>query len=632
MSRFFLIIWGIIIPSLVFCFTEQEVQTVSSSKQWLKLLHYRQSYFRKFKSEEDLPSFFFSPDGKTSPYNELRANLQAFQIDVTDNPNQHAQCRFPARYRFLKEKLKLDFKDINCSELTTWLTTINGDSITLISANSYPQNPISTFGHTFLRINSNRSSDLQLVADSKKMDLLDYSIGFAADSPPSITGFSYIAKGVFGGFNGHFSVVPYYLKTKEYNNLESRDIWEYDLNFTKEETHQLMLHLWELGDSASFDYYFFDENCSYQILTLLDVLRDELNLAEEFPVYTPPMETVKVIANKYHLVTNIKYRPSLYTKMKLSQGKLSSSDKQLLKKMTDDKKLIQESNNPEILEALIAYYTYLKQKESHFYKKADDQKYYLALRKRAEFASATNNNNTILTEKNSPHKSHDTKLINLSLGYWRSKEQFFYQDLKFSAAYHDYLSQDAGYPAFSKFDILSFKLRYINQHAEVKQRLSIQELSPLEIVSLLPLTDIDQAISWAGELKYLSPLEDERSHVYKAGGRIGVSKLAGITENSLFFSLFGPEVQYAPTENKIVTNLNLQSGIIIPISETFKLSGNYILNYNLFNRSYKFYHQPNIILSQILNKNLELRLNSTYLNRNQLSSMTDVKIELMKYF
>ena len=41
------------------------------------------------------------------------------------------------------------------------------------------------------------------------------------------------------------------------------------------------MHAWELGN-ASFDYFFFKENCSYHLLALLDYADPTLHLTDEF--------------------------------------------------------------------------------------------------------------------------------------------------------------------------------------------------------------------------------------------------------------------------------------------------------------------------------------------------------------
>ena len=88
-------------------------------------------------------------------------------------------------------------------------------------------------------------------------------------------GVNYAFKGLFGGYQGRFSIAPYYVAVKTYGDIENRDIWEYGLNLTQEETSQMLRHVWEMR-SAWFDYYFLDENCSYHLLSLLETARPGL--------------------------------------------------------------------------------------------------------------------------------------------------------------------------------------------------------------------------------------------------------------------------------------------------------------------------------------------------------------------
>ena len=69
------------------------------------------------------------------------------------------------------------------------------------------------------------------------------------------------------------------------------------------------MHAWELGN-ASFDYFFFKENCSYHLLALLDYADPALHLTDEFLFWTVPADTVRLIASKPGLVSGIAYRPS----------------------------------------------------------------------------------------------------------------------------------------------------------------------------------------------------------------------------------------------------------------------------------------------------------------------------------
>ncbi|MGT0149952.1 Lnb N-terminal periplasmic domain-containing protein [Vibrio metschnikovii] len=105
--------------------------------------------------------------------------------------------------------------------------------------------------------------------------MVAFAINFAAEPEGNDNPALYAMKGLFGFYPGRFTVMPYYRKVREYNDIESRDIWEYPLNLTEQEVERVLLHLWEM-QLAEFDYYFLDENCSYQLLALLELARDDL--------------------------------------------------------------------------------------------------------------------------------------------------------------------------------------------------------------------------------------------------------------------------------------------------------------------------------------------------------------------
>ena len=73
-----------------------------------------------------------------------------------------------------------------------------------------------------------------------------------------------------GGFPGRFYVMPYYVKVQEYSNIESRDLWEYELSLSPAQVQRLVMHAWETR-TTEFDYLFLTRHCSYQLLTLLEV-------------------------------------------------------------------------------------------------------------------------------------------------------------------------------------------------------------------------------------------------------------------------------------------------------------------------------------------------------------------------
>jgi len=277
---------------------------LAADPYWLSLLHYKRDRLGGYTSQADDPVFFNHPRGEHEPALELEATLRAFF--AAGNGDDQPQCRFPARYHWLDEKLAFDARRLPraaCAELRLWQDTLSAHSATLVFPAAYLNGPSSMFGHTLLRINP---------GDSRRdVPLAAYALNYAANADPADNGAFYAYKGIFGGYPGVFSIVPYYQKIKEYSDLENRDVWEYELNLDQAEVDQLLRHAWEVRH-VNFDYYFLTENCSYHMLSLLEVARPGVQLTDQFSVKAIPSDTVRAVTAA-GMVASVDYRPSATT-------------------------------------------------------------------------------------------------------------------------------------------------------------------------------------------------------------------------------------------------------------------------------------------------------------------------------
>jgi len=57
------------------------------------------------------------------------------------------------------------------------------------------------------------------------------------------------------------------------------------------------MHAWSSGPSIS-TITFFDENCSYYLLELLEVARPDLDLTQDFRWWAIPSDTVRVVVGR----------------------------------------------------------------------------------------------------------------------------------------------------------------------------------------------------------------------------------------------------------------------------------------------------------------------------------------------
>lgn len=276
---------------------------LAQAAYWHKLLHYRHDLLGRWRSEAYTPSFFLAPNGKTDPAAELAATLAAMRN--SDGGDSSAACRFPARRRWLVAHGLLPATEPDCPALRDWLAGINPNQATLIFAADYLNNPSSAFGHTLLRIDTPGQTE-----DSR---LLSYAINFAANTNES-NGVLFAYHGLTGGYPGQYSVMAYYQKVREYSDLEDRDLWEYRLRLNHDELVRMLEHLWELKGVA-FPYYFLLQNCSWQLLGLLDIAREGLELQQRFGLYAIPTDTLRTVVDSPDMLAATVYRPSAGTKL-----------------------------------------------------------------------------------------------------------------------------------------------------------------------------------------------------------------------------------------------------------------------------------------------------------------------------
>lgn len=264
-------------------------------------------------SEVEDKVFFLAEDGKRDASAELEATIEALYNEIRFDDNSTA-CLFPARKHWLVKELGMrNLPNVKCAQFDYLLERMDPKSVSLIFPFMQGSSPSSMFGHTFLRIDSN-----------SKPKMLSYAFNYGSEHNEDDNKLSYMYKGFFGGYKGKYSLLPYYEKIKEYRDLEERDIWEYDLNFTKEETEQMLRHIWEVELNYSW-YYFFTQNCSYKMLWIMESAREDLNLRKYFNFHVIPSETVRATVDE-GIVAENHYIPARSSKLIAYESKLDDKD------------------------------------------------------------------------------------------------------------------------------------------------------------------------------------------------------------------------------------------------------------------------------------------------------------------
>lgn len=274
--------------------------------QWLRLGHWKRSGWPGAWVSDASAGFFLAPGGRRDPRAEYAASLAALRSP--DPPgDDHVRCRFPARSAWLIERERLDAGALpkpDCSKYEDWRRLLDAGSASLIFASSYLDNPSSMFGHTFLRLERRATG-----GDPLRDNTLNFAAETGADG-----GLAFAAKGLLGLYPGKYTVMPYYMKIAEYNDMENRDLWEYSLALSSAEVDRLAAHAWELGQ-GSFPYYFFSKNCSYQLMPTLEAAAPRLSLMAGSPAIVGPADTLYAVRGVPGLTPAAAYRPSHATVM-----------------------------------------------------------------------------------------------------------------------------------------------------------------------------------------------------------------------------------------------------------------------------------------------------------------------------
>lgn len=488
------ILFALVLPSLAHAsdnpylealIGQARAMRLAENSVWRNLLHYKTYWlWPGGRSLADAPGFFNAVDGKTNPQSELEATLTSFFAPAAQNDApQHPQCAFVARYRWLDENLHFDpmrLRPQACKAFDEWRTSLNPQGATLIFPTSFLNNPASMYGHTLLRIDA-KSQD-------ERTRLLAYAVNYAANTDET-SGLVFAVKGLLGGYPGQFSIAPYYIKVREYNDIENRDIWEYELNLNQREIDRMVMHLWELGP-VYFDYYFFDENCSYHLLSILEVARSGLELTDDFRWWAIPSDTVRAVTSQAGLLRRAVFRPASATMMRHRASLLSEIQRQMAEDLADrkiqaeDPRLTQlpESQRAAVIELGYDYFTYKSAG------KEDTGGYgreLLMARSRLESGAPLA---PVPVPDVRPDQGHSTARVALGLG---REDGTKFVELRLRPAYHDLLDPEGGYTPGAQTEFFDVTLRRFEDES-----VKLWEFTPIDIVSLSPRDEFFKPVSW----------------------------------------------------------------------------------------------------------------------------------------
>ncbi|MCO4792254.1 MAG: DUF4105 domain-containing protein [Bacteriovoracaceae bacterium] len=490
--------------------------------QWLNALHYKKTLFGGFQSEADSKSFFFAKDGEDNSKSEMQATILALLEGKPSDINQHAQCRFPTRTKIIK-RLFPDLANnlkIVCPQFEEFKKKLSAKAVSIVFSSYYLDTPASAFGHTLMRFSK--------YADPKEgesFELLDNAVNYSANVTTN-NALIYGLLGLSGGFKGEFAFMPYFYKVREYNDFESRDIWDYHLNLNQEQIDTVVTHVWEMKQTY-FAYWYLTENCSYHMLSLLDVANPNWRLAERNPYFVVPVDTIQTVKDTPNLLKTVSFRPSKRRVIKSRLEKMSSEEKssfdQMAKDFTKpfDDEGLSEKSKANVLDAAMDFLDYKYAEEilmNNSTPSAWKRKFLIA---RSKISIKSKEVQIPFPTKEQPQLGHRSRRIAIGGGKASESDAFGLFEYRFTL--HDLLDNPIGHNKDAWMEMGNFKFRY---HPKVESKgdssmFRLDDFSLFHVLSLSPLQEYFSTMTWTARLGAKTIKDEGCSYCFTPMMRIG---------------------------------------------------------------------------------------------------------------
>jgi hypothetical protein len=447
-------------------------------------MRYKKS-FTGYTSEVDYPEYFLSENGKYDPDAEMQKSIQKLQEPFSKykDPNKHPACLFPGRYiyfnRIGKIPKKMNFE--KCPDYDVFRKKLELHSVSVIFSSYFINKPASAFGHTLLKLNKE---------DPTTSDLKSYGVDFSAQVTTT-NPIAYGVLGIIGGFYGRFSLLPYFLKLREYNDYESRDLWEFELNFEKDELELLVAHLWDMN-LALFDYFYFTENCSYHITRFIDAIKPKWKLTEQLYHFVIPIDTLIPLVKKQGVTKSIYFRPSLQKRTQEQIDKLDDKQIRFVKDSTENLNInsilnIEQDKQVQALDTLIDFTDYKFPAQLHLEKsgKIQDFKREILIKR---------SNIPVNTKRINKIKRDDFNFAHLprkfGVGYRDANQRGLQLRHRFSL--HNVLEPQGD--IYSKFSLEMGKTSLFFDSD--REKFVLEQFEVANVEALRPLTILEKKLSW----------------------------------------------------------------------------------------------------------------------------------------
>ena len=320
------------------------------------------------------------------------------------------------------------------------------------------------------------------------------------------------------------------------------------------------------GFLANFNglYYFFDDNCAYRIVRIIEAIRPEWTVSNH-TIYAIPGEIVKNLFNEESIVRKIKVKPSLKRKVMAQYQSMTEEEKlkskRLVQLVSDETSLEVSSANAKILSFANLYFENLRQRKKGKLTQKENKRWN-EIQKALSQSSEKVMLATPQKVTTQPELGHNSYAVRAQLvNNLKLNRSYLHLDLQ--SAYHDLKNIDLAYSPFSQLIFPSIQFR-----ADDK-KIYFDKLTFVDIISLTPYTWIDPQVSWQARVFAKSYSFYDESIQNILVGRVGAGlSIEPLNQKLLFFQV-GAQNESARLDESY-QSLFLTTGILANFSEKIK--------------------------------------------------------------
>jgi hypothetical protein len=242
-----------------------------------------------------------------------------------------------------------------------------------------------------------------------------------------------------------------------------------------------------------FDYYFFDENCSYYLLELLEVARPDLDLTSEFKWWAIPSDTVREVVKK-GLVRRTVYRPSNATVIRYRLELMSPNERALVNPLARGQAStasaaftgLPAESQARVLEVSYDYLNYLRASKSPVEHPDELARNLLLERSRV---GASSNDPPVPVPAVRHDQGHGTSKFAVGGG---RRDGLNFVELHGRPTYHDLMDPEQGYVRGAQTEFFDLVVRDYSGGVGAR----VEDFIPLRIVSVAPRNEFFDPLSW----------------------------------------------------------------------------------------------------------------------------------------